>query len=110
MSWYNLRTSAIWILLTFIISLSGCQTIHENNEEEKKKAEILSTQKSVIAVFNKGLPAMALKELRRLMVMHPEDPDFINLMGLTQLALENPRKAARYFQKSYKLFPVPRWP
>ncbi len=106
MRWLHIYLSLFWIIITFIISQTACQTIDENNKEIARKTEVLATQKSLIVSFlNKGLTAMAHKELRRLLIQHPEDPDFINLMGLTQLALENPRKAAVFFKKSLDLHP-----
>ena len=39
------------------------------------------------------------------MRLHPKDADFQNLMGLTQLAMENPSKASKYFKNSYKINP-----
>ena len=94
------------LLVTFIIPLFGCQTIHKNDKEAKKQEEILSSQKSLIVNYlNKGVPNLALKELRRLIVHHPKDPDFLNLMGLTQLSLEQANKAALYFKKSFKMRP-----
>ena len=101
-----MKLHLICVIFTFIIPLIGCQTIHKNEQEEAKKQEILATQKSLIVSFlNKGVPNMALKELRRLLVTHPNDADFLNLMGLTQLALENPNQGIKYFKKSYKSFP-----
>ena len=89
-----------------IIPLFSCQTIHKNDKEAKKQEEILTSQKGLIINYlNKGVPNLALKELRRLMVLHLKDPDFANLMGLTQLALEQPNKAAEYFKKSFKVYP-----
>lgn len=106
MRFLNLYFTLFWINIVFIISQTACQTIEENNSDTKRKSEILATQKSLVVSFlNKGLAAMAHKELRRLLVQHPEDPDFINLMGLTQLTLENPRKAATYFKKSMDIHP-----
>ena len=48
---------------------------------------------------------MAYRELKKLISKHPDDPDFKNLMGLTQLAMRNPRKAAEYFRGSFKIKP-----
>ncbi|SMF46059.1 tetratricopeptide repeat protein [Pseudobacteriovorax antillogorgiicola] len=94
------------VIFTFIIPLFGCQTIHKNQEEQSKEQAILASQKSLIVNFlNKGVPNMALKELRRLLTLHPKDPDFLNLMGLTQLALENPNQAIKYFRRAYTVHP-----
>ena len=93
--------------LFFIIILCGCQTLG-NDEEAKKQAEILNTQKSVIISFlNKGMPSMALKDLRKLIEQYPEDADFKNLMGLTQLALGNPKASIPFFKDAMKIEPRP---
>lgn len=84
--------------------MSGCQTIRKETDEEKKLADILNSQKTLIISFlNKGMPQLAHKELRTLMKKYPKDADFKNLMGLTQLALENPKKAVQFFHESLQI-------
>ena len=92
------------LALALILSLSACQTIIGPSVEEQKKADILRTQKSlVISFLNKGLPGIALKELRNHIRASPKDADFKNLMGLTLLALKNPHKSIKYFKQARKL-------
>ncbi|MBF0440307.1 MAG: tetratricopeptide repeat protein, partial [Oligoflexales bacterium] len=90
------------ISILFFILCVSCVAFDTVNQEEKKKAEILNTQKAlVISFLNKGLPGMALKELKKLLPSYPDDADFKNLMGLTQLALGSPDQAIGYFKAAY---------
>ena len=94
--------SSLQILIT-ILFLSGCATFGLHDDEEQKQAEILNTQKSLIISFlNKGLPGIAAKELRVQLKKYPDDPDFKNLMGLTQLALKNPKRAVVFFRDALR--------
>jgi tetratricopeptide (TPR) repeat protein len=91
--------------LAFITLLTGCQTLGDS-EAEKREAELLETQKSlIVSLINKGSPEIAVKELRTLLKNYPDDPDFKNLMGLTHLALRNAKDAETYFAKAYKIKP-----
>lgn len=93
-----------YMLFNILLLLAGCQTLTPYSAEEKKKAEVLNTQKALIISFlNKGLPGMALKELRKMVKAHPKDADFRNLQGLTYLSLRNPKKAIPIFSKAYKI-------
>lgn len=97
-----------WFITFFIILLSGCQTLSVSQEESKRETDVLNTQKSLVVSFlNKGLPEMAVKELRGLIARYPEDADFKNLMGLSQLALKNPKEAIPYLKEAYQLAPRP---
>jgi len=99
-------TALIYVNIFFIISMSACQTLRKPEEQIDKQAEILNAQKTLIVSFlNQGLPQMAHKELRSLQHQYPDDADFKNLMGLTLLALENPRRAIGHFQESLKIQP-----
>lgn len=93
--------------LSILLLLFGCQSFG-NDEEARKQSEVLNTQKSLIVSFlNRGMPAMAVKDLRRLNEQYPDDPDFPNLMGLAQLALGNPKQAATNFREAMKREPRP---
>lgn len=93
-----------YVNIIFIISMSACQTITNTDEQANKQVEILNAQKTLIISFlNKGLPQMAHKELRSLLQQYPNDADFKNLMGLTLLALKNPKQAIVFFQQSLKI-------
>ncbi len=94
-----------YLLILISLCTSACQTLNE--EDPKKKAEeILATQKSLVVNYiNQGQPALALRELRPLEKEHPKDADLKNLLGLTYLAMQNPKAAQTYFQKSFRLNP-----
>ena len=96
----NIR--ALHICLAFF--LGGCQTILGPSEEEKKEADIIRTQKSLMISFlNKGMPDIALKELKTLRRKYPKDPDFQNITGLALLSIKTPKQAIGYFKKAYAL-------
>ena len=98
-----LKFQTIMTSSLMIITLFACQTIEKDSPAEKRKKEILDTQKSLVVSFiNKGMPHLALKELRVLVRKNPKEPDLLNLMGLTQLSLNNPKVAIDYFKRSYK--------
>ena len=102
---HTAKTSNMKLRLLFILILCGCQTLG-NDEEARKQSEILNTQKSLIVSFlNRGMPSMALKDLRKLSEQYPDDPDFKNLLGLTHLALGNPKAAIPFFKEAYKREP-----
>lgn len=97
-----------WFISLFIIMLSGCQILNVVDAEERQRQEVLTTQKSLVVSFlNKGLPEMAIKELRALIAKYPDDADFRNLMGLAQLAIKNHTEAIRYLHEAYKIEPRP---
>lgn len=92
--------------ITSILLLASCQSMLQQTEKEQRRAEILQTQKSLIISFlNKGLPGMALKDLRDYIKANPEDPDFYNLLGLTQLALKDTASAIKSFKKANNIEP-----
>lgn len=100
-----LLNSYYYFLAIFALTMiTSCKTLTGPNAEEAKQAEIVRTQKSlVISFLNKGLPGLALKELRKHIRMHPNDADFKNLMGLTLLALKTPQKSIKYFKQARKI-------
>ncbi|MGE0174742.1 MAG: tetratricopeptide repeat protein [Oligoflexales bacterium] len=92
-------------LIAFIIFFSGCQTLPPDAAETKEKA-LLETQKSlIVSLINKGSPEIAIKELRKLEQVYPEDADFPNLTGLCYLSLRDPNEAAKNFKNAYRLKP-----
>lgn len=94
-----------YLLILISLCMSACQTLNEE-DPEKKAAEILATQKSlVINYLNQGKPNFALRELRPLERQYPKDADLKNLLGLTYLSIQNPKVAQTYFQKAYRIAP-----
>lgn len=85
-------------LAVMLLTLS-CQTTNFSKKNNKK---VIESQKNiVISYLNSGLPSQAHAELRRILRQHPDNVDFLGLMGLTQLALENPVKAVSFLQEAW---------
>jgi Tfp pilus assembly protein PilF len=85
----------------------SCQTSGSGHAEaEAHQKEVLESQKALVRnALDTGKPESALKSLRDLLELHPEDASLQNLMGLTQLTLTNYARAISHFQISYKLDP-----
>lgn len=90
------------VLLSLMLG-TGCT--HMSSEKvTDQNDQVLNTQKTLIISFiNKGLPSLALKEIRPLIKKHSKDADLRNLMGLIQLALKNPSKATEAFVDAINL-------
>lgn len=87
-------------LLLLILSLFACQT-GKRIETDKK---ILASQRGIVVNYlNSGHPAQAHEELRKLLRENPDNITFLGLMGVTQLALNNPNKAVYYLDRGYRL-------
>lgn len=100
------RTVFLNLFLGTILAVCcvGCVSINKENAEDKKMAEILNAQKAlIVSLLNKGMAPLALKDLRKNIKENPKDPDFKNLMGLTQLALGNPKQAIPHFSAAYQI-------
>ena len=98
------RLAHICALFLACCIFAGCVTIQKDAARDKKDEDLLSNQKALVVNFlNRGLTAMAYKELRQYIIKYPNDPDIKNLMGLTQLAMNNPQQAIIFFQKAYEL-------
>ena len=86
--------------LILVLSLVACQT-GKRTETDKK---ILASQRGIVVNYlNSGHPAQAHEELRKLLREHPDNTTFLGLMGVTQLALNNPNKAVYYLDRGYRL-------
>lgn len=86
-----------------ILLLSSCQTIFPDkatniNSKKLKMAHLEFAQKQL----DKGKPELALRILRPLSFDSPDNASINNLLGITQLALNNPKSALKYFLKAYK--------
>ena len=100
------RVIAPYIIILFILCMSGCQTLKDRDSEAKREDELLNTHKNVVINYiNQSQPNLALRELRPLLSKYPEDADFKNLMGLTYLSLQNPKMALGFFEESHRLQP-----
>lgn len=82
----------------------SCSTT--GTQKKPNTEELLDSQKSVIVGYlDSGQAQMAHKELRTLLKDHKDDADLNNLMGLTNLALNNKQRALVHFRKSHALDP-----
>lgn len=88
---------------------TGCQTLDDiggsiSGALGTSQAEVLETQKSIVVNYlDQAQPQAALGEVRRMLSEHPNNPEVLNLAGLTHLALKNSRVAARFFERAYKI-------
>lgn len=86
----------------------SCLTLNTQSPSNSKGdiEGLLRTKMSLINRYlDKGQANLAWDHLRRLYQDHPENPDVLNLVGLTHLALNNEQKAVQVFAKAYKLRP-----
>ena len=90
------------LISSLSLALTSCQTTDQPSASERE-ASVLESQKALVRnSLDEGKPEMALKYLRELTTLYPEDASILNLMGLTQLALKNPTRAATFFLRAYK--------
>lgn len=84
----------------FIVLILACQTGKQTDIDKK----ILASQHGIVVNYlNSGHPAQAHEELRKLLRERPNNVTFLGLMGVTQLALNNPNKAVYYLERGYRL-------
>lgn len=90
-------------ILVIVLWGVGCQTTAPEPEVKPPTEQEVSrsVQSVAVSLLNKGKPDLALKELRPYHVSHPEDAEIINLMGLSHLALKQPKVAEKLFRTAY---------
>lgn len=101
-----LMNSIYYTLFSVILTISACQTSNPNSESRSDQAgkDEISTSLSVATSFlDAGRPDKAMMELNGVLQRHPNDTDALNLMGITQLALANPRRAVIHLEKAWKI-------
>lgn len=88
------------ILFVFVpMQFIGCLSL--DSKEGPNIEQALETQKSIIINhLNRGEPDKAFAELRPAMQKFPDNVDLKTLMGLTQLALRNPRNAVKFLKEA----------
>jgi Tfp pilus assembly protein PilF len=92
------------VMLSTMLATSCVSPTALKSEKEIDKEKLRNSQLGIVINYiNRGLTTRAHKELRSLIHEHPNDPDFRNLMGLTQLALRQPRLASRSFRRAIEL-------
>jgi Tfp pilus assembly protein PilF len=100
-------TTAYTLVVTFslILGMTGCQTLN-NNQDKTGKVES-NTDLSIAAAFlESGQPDKAMFELRLVLEREPKNIRAQTLMGLSQLALKNPRKAVQHLESAWNIAPT----
>ena len=95
------------VLIAFSIAVlpCGCQTLN-NSSSRHDTAETATVIDVARAFLDDGRPDKALFELRSVIDQNPKNPMIHSLMGLSQLALKNPRKAVQSLEMAWKLDPI----
>lgn len=97
-----MSTKILAFYVILLIQALSCTTL--SKQKSSSADELLDSQKSVIVGYlDSNQAQMAHKELRTLMKEHSDDADLHNLMGLTNLALNNKQRALLHFRKSFNL-------
>ena len=92
------------VTISLILGTAGCQTL--NNSQDKSAKDDAGTDLSVATAFlESGQPDKAMFELRSFLEREPKNARAHSLMGLTQLALKNPRKAVQHLETAWTLDP-----
>jgi tetratricopeptide (TPR) repeat protein len=95
----SIKTAMVFLLLT----LWGCQTTPATSLSDVSQWQ---TQRQIIINYlNRGLPSKALKELATLKAEQNDNPDYLNLYGLTFLALNNSKQASKVLRRAYSMTP-----
>jgi Tfp pilus assembly protein PilF len=93
------------VALSITVLACGCQTL-SNSSSEHSKAEAATTLDVARAFLDEGRPDKAMFELRAIIEQNRNNPMVHSLMGLSQLALKNPRKAIESLEIAWKLDPI----
>jgi tetratricopeptide (TPR) repeat protein len=87
-----------------LLTCWGCQTTPKTTVSADSQWQ---TQRQIIINYlNRGLPSKALKELASLKTEQNDNPDFLNLYGLTFLALNNSKQASKVLRRAYSITPT----
>lgn len=92
--------------ISVILTLTACQTGNpapENRSDLAGKDEVATSLSISASFLDAGRPDKAMDELNPVLRAHPDDTDALNLMGITQLALANPRRAAVHLERAWKI-------
>lgn len=85
----------------------ACQTASQKNDPPNNlEKNLLDSQLTLVQnSLDQGQPQRAYAILRDALARFPDNPMLHNFMGLTQLALQNPKRATEHFDQSFKLSP-----
>lgn len=92
-------------LMSVILTFAACQTTNpapENRSDMAGKEEVATSLAVSASFLDAGRPDKAMQELKGVLANHPNDTDALNLMGITQLALGNPRRAVVHLENAWK--------
>ncbi len=100
---YRARMKGITFSLVSLslFALTACKTA----EQERKENYVFVYQKMGAEYLSQGKYAKALKQLKKIEKMDPENSRTLNLIGLSYMALEKIAPASRYFVKALKFDP-----
>ncbi len=85
--------------------VSSCSTL--TGKKSVSKQQILDSEMGIIMSYlNSGETRLALTRIENARKKYPKNPDLLNLMGLSQMALTNSNVAIKYFKMAYKQDPM----
>jgi Tfp pilus assembly protein PilF len=73
--------------------------------EETTAADTKTSLSLALSFIDGGRPDKAMYELNHVLSKNPNNFEALNLMGLTQLALSNPKSAANYLEQAWRISP-----
>lgn len=96
-------------LLSLILAVTGCQTRtpQEKDPVETSEQDTVTSLSLASSYIDGGRPDKAMHELQEVLRDNPNNIDALNLMGITQLALSNPKRAVISLEKAWKLKATP---
>lgn len=96
------KAKTFTIAFSLILATAGCQTV--KNSQDKTLRPDSETDLSVAEAFLEGgRPDKAMYELKAVLEREPKNTTAHTLMGLSQLALKNPKKAVEHLEKAWKI-------
>jgi Tfp pilus assembly protein PilF len=93
-----------FIAASLICCSAGCQTFEPKASQENP--EVRTHLSTAYTYIDAGQANLALDELRPLVDQYPDDAEIQNLMGLTQLALNNPTRGLFHLRRAVVLKPT----
>lgn len=92
------------ITLTFTLSLSNCQSTKVVDYQQNAKQTKIQLAMNHL---NQGRPESAVQVLRPLLQRSQKDSNVLSLMGLSFMALDQPKTAIEHLSKAHRLAPTP---
>lgn len=103
----NHRLLYLIVTLSLMLTITNCQTIPNEKEDEiSAEEELIETRLALAKTqLDKGQPEQALVTLQPLLKKHKDNSMVLAVTGLAHLALSNPIKATQLLKKAYDLNP-----